>query len=101
MAISLEELEKRLAALEQEVARLRDKREPPRDETPVECGARMIREAEANQAAWVEAWKQLLERQGIRGEPIGAEKVQEMMAACGVKPEDNLLSRGIIEMREE
>lgn len=38
---------------------------------------------------------------GIRGEPIGAEKVQEMIAACGVRPEDNILSRGIIDMREE
>ncbi len=38
---------------------------------------------------------------GIRGEPIGAEKVQEMIAACGVRPEDNLFSRGVIEMREE
>jgi hypothetical protein len=38
---------------------------------------------------------------GICGEPIGAEKVQEMIAACGVRPEDNILSRGIIDMREE
>ena len=38
---------------------------------------------------------------GIRGEPIGAEKVQAMIAACGVKPEENAFSQGIIEMREE
>lgn len=38
---------------------------------------------------------------GVRDEPVGAEKVQEMIAACGVRPEDNILSRGIIEMREE
>ena len=38
---------------------------------------------------------------GIHGAPIGAEKVQEMIAACGVQPEDNTFSRGIIEMREE
>lgn len=38
---------------------------------------------------------------GIHGEPVGAEKVQEMIAACGVKPEDNVFSRGIIDMREE
>jgi len=38
---------------------------------------------------------------GIQGEPVGAEKVQEMIAACGVKPENNVFSRGIIEMREE
>ena len=38
---------------------------------------------------------------GIRGEPIGAEKVQEMIVACGVRPEDNLFSRGVVETREE
>jgi hypothetical protein len=44
---------------------------------------------------------QAFEEMGIRGEPIGAEKVQAMIAACGVKPEDNAFSQGIIEMREE
>jgi hypothetical protein len=38
---------------------------------------------------------------GIHGAPIGAEKVQEMIAACGVQPEANAFSRGIIDMREE
>jgi hypothetical protein len=38
---------------------------------------------------------------GIHGTPIGAEKVQEMIAACGVQPENNTFSQGIIEMREE
>ena len=38
---------------------------------------------------------------GIHGAPIGAEKVQEMIAACGVQPEANTFSQGIIEMREE
>ena len=41
------------------------------------------------------------EEMGIRSEPIDAEKLQEMVAACGVKEEDNIFSRGIIEMREE
>lgn len=36
----------------------------------------------------------------IRGEPVGAENVQAMIAACGVRPEDNAFSRGIVEMRE-
>jgi hypothetical protein len=38
---------------------------------------------------------------GVCGEPLGAETVQEMMAAGGVRPEDNILSRGIIDMHEE
>ena len=44
---------------------------------------------------------QAFEEMGIRVEPIGAEKLQEMIAACGVKPEENAFSQGIIEMREE
>jgi len=43
----------------------------------------------------------IFEEMGIRGELIGAEKVQEMIAACGVRPEDNIFSQGIIETREE
>lgn len=38
---------------------------------------------------------------GVHGEPIGAEKVQEMIAVCGVQPKGNTFSQGIIEMREE
>jgi hypothetical protein len=38
---------------------------------------------------------------GITGEPIGAELVQEMMRACGMQPDDNAFSQGIIAMREE
>lgn len=37
----------------------------------------------------------------IRGEPVGAEKVQEMIAVCKGRPEDNALSQAIIGMREE
>lgn len=37
----------------------------------------------------------------VCGEPVGAEKVQEMIAACGVKLEDNIFSQEIIAMREE
>lgn len=44
---------------------------------------------------------QVFEEMGIRVELIGAEKLQEMIAACGVKPEENAFSQGIIEMREE
>jgi hypothetical protein len=44
---------------------------------------------------------QAFAQMGIRAKPIGAEKVQEMMESCGVKPENNVFSQGIIEMREE
>jgi hypothetical protein len=37
----------------------------------------------------------------IHGKPIGAENVQAIIAACGVRPEDNTFSRGIVEMRAD
>jgi hypothetical protein len=102
MATTLEELEKRVVQVEQEVARLRRFLEkPPADETPAERGARLLREAKASQAAISAAVAKAFEEMGITGEPIGAEKVQEMTRACGIKPEDNEFSRAIIEMREE
>jgi hypothetical protein len=44
---------------------------------------------------------QVFAEMSIHGAPIGAEKVQEMIAACGVQPEAHTFSQGIIEMREE
>ena len=38
---------------------------------------------------------QVFEEMGIRVEPIGAEKLQEMTAACGVKPGENAFSQGV------
>lgn len=60
-----------------------------------------LREAKANQAAISAAVAKAFAEMGITGEPIGAEEVQAMMLACGINPEDNEFSRGIIEMREE
>ncbi|MCI0525459.1 MAG: hypothetical protein L0Y75_09380 [Acidobacteria bacterium] len=74
---------------------------PASAETPAERGARLLQLARQQQAQWAAGWAKAMEELGISGEPIGAEKVQEMFVACGVKPEDNEFSRGIIEMREE
>ena len=41
------------------------------------------------------------EKMGIQGRPIGAERIQEQIAAHGVKPEDNIFSRTLLRMREE
>lgn len=37
----------------------------------------------------------------IHGVPMGAEKVQALIAASGVSPDANILSHSLIEMREE
>jgi hypothetical protein len=94
MTATMEELEKRVAALERELSYLRQ-------ELGIWTPGETLVESERAQAEVEAAWARALEQMGIRGKPIGAEKLQEMMLAHGVKPEDNILSRGIIEMREE
>src|SRR5437870_1975508 len=102
MPATLQDLEKRMADLEREMTRLRRMVErPPEEETPAERGARLIRQAKAGQAALSAGWARAMARMGIHGQPIGAERLQQMIASSGVRPEDNEFSRGIIEMREE
>jgi hypothetical protein len=101
MAITVEELEKRLAQVEQEITRLRQLLEKPLEETPAQRGARMLREADANQAEIAAGWARAMEQMGISGEPVGHEKLRAMIEECGIKPEDNEFSREIIAMREE
>src|SRR5689334_17956365 len=97
MGTTLEDLESRLAKLEEEVASLKQLLAPrPFDETPAERGARLIREAALSQPKLAAAWAKAMQEMGIVGEPVGLEKLREMMAAGGIKPEDNALSREII-----
>jgi hypothetical protein len=83
-----------VAALEREVSYLRQ-------ELGIWTPGETPAEAEQSQVEFEAIWARVKEQMGIRGEPIGAEKLQERMLASGIKPEDNILSRGIIEMREE
>jgi hypothetical protein len=102
MATSLEALEQRLAAVERELARLRDLVEGPAvAATPLERGVRLMRKSRRSQAQASATWKKVMEEMGIKGEPIPAEKLHEMMAAAGLHPDGTEFSRGIIEMREE
>jgi hypothetical protein len=102
MATTLEELERRITRMEQELARLqRLVEKPPQTEIPVERGAQLLREAQRNQATISAAIAQAFAEMGITGEPIGAEKVQEMTRACGMQPDATEFSQGIIAMREE
>ena len=99
---TIEELQKRIAELEAEVKELRALVAPPPDETPAQRSKRAERLAELEHPAMVAAWDKAMAEAGIpQVEPIGAEKLREMMIAEGVNPESNEFSRGIIEMREE
>jgi hypothetical protein len=99
MASTLEVLEKRLAALEEEVKVLRMVVLPSVDDTLAEQGARAILMARLQHPALVAGWDRAMEQMGIKGEPIPAEQLQQMMRADGIKPEDNEVSREIIRMR--
>ena len=50
---------------------------------------------------WKECFDEWFQQIGITNEPISAEELQEMARQEGIKPEDNLLSSGIVSMREE
>ena len=98
----LEDLEKRLEALEHELALLRELvLKPPMPRTRADHDIEMLREARANQAAIRVAVAEAFAHMGITGEPVGPVKLKEMMAACGIRPEDNLFSREIAAMRRE
>ena len=98
----IEELEKRVAELERQIAVLRRVvLSLPSEETGAVGDVRMRGVTERSQLEFEEGWDRAMKKMGIIGEPIGVERLREMIAACGFKPEDNAFSRGIIEMREE
>ncbi len=109
MSVSVIELEAKLIWLEDEVAKaLRQLREiklaqeePAQKLTPDDWWAARIERVKAENEKLRPMMDKVFKALGATLEPIGAEKVQEMVAACGVNPEDNSFSRGIIEMREE
>ena len=101
MATTLEELEKRVMHIEQELAHLHQLLGKPSTETPAERGARLLCEAQASQVAINAAVAKAFEKMGITDEPVSTEKLRAMMAECGVKAGDNAFSSAIIAMREE
>jgi hypothetical protein len=67
----------------------------------LELAQEILRQGRKDQPILAAGFKKLLKQLGIKGKPIGAEKLQERMLAEGFDPESNEFSRGIIEMREE
>jgi hypothetical protein len=100
MTVAPEVLEQRLAALEQQMIHLRCLVEP-RGETPARRGARLLAQGRREKARHKAAWAQAYAQMGLSGQPVSPEQLRAMMAAEGIKPEENLFSRGIVEMRDE
>jgi hypothetical protein len=102
-------LNQKLEHVEQEVVNIRRELKQLRESVKIEVLPQTAEEKYVNRLERMRLKKEKLQpivdevfkKMGIHGEPIGAENVQKMIAACGIKPEDNEFSRGIIEMREE
>lgn len=67
----------------------------------LELAEELLRQGRKDQPILAAGFKKFLKQLGIKGKPIGAEKLQEMGIKEGLDPNDNQFSRGIIEMREE
>ena len=97
---TIEEIHQKLKQIENEVAQLRAQLNrwlaQPTQSVQLEQAIQL-----ADKEKLRSLTAKTFEEMGIRSEPIDAEQLQEMVAACGVKAEDNIFSRGIIEMREE
>jgi hypothetical protein len=103
----IEEIDARLAELRRAVEELPDTVQASQTaplpehgrENTVPAGSRVVQFVDKAKLRPVVT--KSFQEMNIRGKPIGAESVQAMIAACGVRPEDNAFSRGIVEMREE
>ena len=104
---SIEEIEGKLAELQRAVEQLPDTvearqasplPEPGRENTgPARSRVMQLADKATLRSVVTKSFGEM----NIHGEPIGAENVQAIIAACEVRPEDNAFSRGIVEMREE
>ena len=103
MSTTLDQLESRLAALEQEMAELRELVIPKStEEMAAERGARTLAQAKRDKLRLKALAEEVFAKMGIpKLPPVPPEQLRAMMAADGVKAEDNIFSRGIMEMREE
>jgi hypothetical protein len=67
----------------------------------LELAEEILRLGQKDQAVLAAGFRKFLKQLGIKGKPIGAKKLQEMLLKRGFDPESNEFSQGIIAMREE
>ena len=67
----------------------------------LELAEEILRVGRRDQAVLAAGFKKFLKQLGIKGKPIGAKKLREMLLRKGFDPESNEFSQGIIAMREE
>jgi len=87
----IEELERELAELRKALA----------GETPPPAEKEFRPTRGLNKEELRDSIDRAFQEMGVRARPIGAEKVQQLLLAGGVKPEENAFSREIVAMRGE
>jgi hypothetical protein len=106
MATTLEEVRQRLINIQAQLAEVTETI-AELEAQPQAAGTPPVRSWPASiplvdKAPLREAFDALMRQMGIENtDPIPAEELQERMRQRGIKPEDRILSSGIIEMREE
>ena len=102
MTTNMADLEKRVVALEQGMAFLeKSVADISGRITPAERGARLLAQARLDKVRLMAVATLAFEQMGAVQEAVPPEQLRAQMAACGVKAEDNLFSRGIRELRDE
>ncbi len=102
MAVPLEMLKEKIAHIQQELAEVSAALDEMATAQPATKPNPLAGIKFADKEPLRKAFDELFARMGISHvKPIGAEELQKRMMAAGVKPEDCIGSRGIIEMREE
>ena len=102
MPVTLEILKAKITQVEKEIVEVRQDLEQllavagPRTEEHSLAGLRPV--DKTGWQPWFDEWFQQMD---ITAQSVGAEKLQALMLEEGIRPEDNLLSQGIIAMREE
>jgi hypothetical protein len=71
------------------------------DAEDLSLGEELMQEAKAGHSEFLAGWVQFMLTVGIRGQPVGAKKLREMLLQTGINPNSNEFSQGIIAMREE
>ena len=85
LLIKTERIEQELAELRQELEELR----PTKPLTPEERAAARLEHVKLKNEKLAPLIDEAFKKMEITGEPIGAERLQEMLAAEGIKPEEN------------
>ena len=102
MATTVEELEQRVARLEHELARLGQVPQSLPGQASEPKRTSLLAQARRDKPRLRAIAAKAFAEMGIpETPPVPAEQLRDRMEADGIRPEENLFSRGVLEMRKE